>query len=164
MIWVILTFVHSSISINTNLRSKGPTLFRSKRFALNEMFLQNVSRFAIFYVKPIHKYFFFFAFRTTLFFSLFLIRLIFCLFYFKNMVMKNMLTFEYKLDLLWGIGNQKIRFYDDSAVAVLHHHHLPGLFINSYALIDWLIFSAKTVLKKTGWYFQQKTVKNLPKF
>ena len=68
-----------------------------------------------------------------------------------------------KLDLLWGIGNQKIRFYDDSAVAVLHHH-LPGPFINSYALIDWLIFSAKTVLKKTGWYFQQKTVKNLPKF
>ena len=152
MIWVILTFEHS-IPINTNLRSKGPTLFRSMRFALNEMFLQNASKFAILYVKTIH---FFFAFRITLFFPLFLIRLICCLFYFLRIWSWRICWPLSKLDLLLGIGNQKIRFYDDSAVAVFHHHHLPGPFINSYALIDWLIFSAKTVLKKTGWYFQQK--------
>ena len=46
------------------------TLFRKKMFALNEMFQQNASKFAIFYVSENTCSFFRFSFRATLYFCL----------------------------------------------------------------------------------------------
>ena len=45
-------------------------LFRNKRFALNEMFQRNSSKFTIFYVKENPCSFFRFSFRATLYLSL----------------------------------------------------------------------------------------------
>ena len=45
-------------------------LFINKRFALNEMFQRNTSKFAIFYVKENPCSFFHFSFRATLYFYL----------------------------------------------------------------------------------------------
>ena len=48
----------------------GSALFRNKRFALNEMFQRNTSKFAIFYVSLNPCSFFRFSFRATLYFYL----------------------------------------------------------------------------------------------
>ena len=50
--------------------SSAAPLFRNKRFALNEMFQQNASKFAIFYVYENPYSFFRFSFRATLYFYL----------------------------------------------------------------------------------------------
>ena len=59
---VIFCFVQESCSFLP--------LFRNKRFALNEMFQRNASKFAIFYVKEKPCSFFRFSFRASLLFPL----------------------------------------------------------------------------------------------
>ena len=67
-------YIRKSKKIYTYYFRKNHTLFRNKRFALNEMFQPNASKFAIFYIyenlaKTLIS-FFRFSFHATLFFSL----------------------------------------------------------------------------------------------
>ena len=52
------------------MHRQHPTLFRNKRFALNEMFLEMLQNLLYFMYKKTHEVFFHFSFCATLYFSL----------------------------------------------------------------------------------------------